>query len=143
MKTMLYAAALAGVLAGVPTAASAGCAAPSVRVPTKAAMTTLLEGNTVCVPASNQPVMEAQEEHRAGGALWDYKRGPGHAVDPTTRIGTWTVGGTDGRGVFVRYDYTGGSSYTYAVWNNGNGTHSFCSTTTEVLVRIKAGPGPC
>ncbi len=143
MKTILCAAALTGALGALPVVAEAACAAPSTRVPTQAALTTLLQGNTACVPATNQPVMEAQEEHRAGGALWDYKRGPGHAVDPSKAIGTWSVGGQDGRGVFVRYDYSGGQSYTYAVWDNRNGTYSFCSTSTEVLVRIKAGPGPC
>lgn len=143
MSKMLRVAGLAGALAMLSWAAMAGCAAPSVRVNTLAALNTLLADNTACVPATNQPVMEAQEEHRTGGALWDYKRGPGHAVDPSKQVGTWSVAGTDGRGVFVGYDYGGGQQYKYAVWNNGNGTYSFCSIQKEVLVRMKSGPGPC
>ena len=28
-------------------------------------------------------------------------------------------------------------------WNNGNGTHSFCSANPEIVVRIKTGGGAC
>lgn len=143
MKSLILAAAAGLTLAGLPDASSAACAAPSVRVNTRAAMDLLLSGNTVCVPPATQPTMEAQEEHIAGGALFDYKRGPGHAIDPRKQIGSWSVAGADGRGVFVRYDYGGGQIYTYAVWNNNDGTHSFCSANPEIRARVKTGLGPC
>lgn len=145
MKSMILAAAAGVALAGLPAVSSAACAAPSVRVNTKAAMSALLTGNTVCVPPDipPPPTMDAQELHQSGGALIDYKRGPGHAVDPTKQIGTWSVTGSDGRGVFVTYDYGGGKIYTYAVWKNLDGTNSFCSANPEVKARVKTGGGAC
>ena len=137
-------AALAGMtLASLPALSLAACAAPSVRVATATAMTTLLQGNTVCVPVVTQPTMEAQELHQAGGALVDYKRGPAHPVDPSMQVGSWTVTGTGGRSAFVTHNYGGGAQYTYAVWNNNDGTHSFCSANPEIKVRIKTGGGAC
>lgn len=145
MKSLILAAAAGVALASLPAASNAACAAPSVRVNTKAAMSALLTGNTVCVPAVTQPTMEAQELHQAGGALIDFKRGPAHPTDPTSRVGTWSVTGVDGRGVFATYDYGGGKIYTYAVWRNtdGSGTHSFCSANPEFKARIKMGGGAC
>ena len=141
MKLIILAAVAGTALASLPALSLAACAAPSVRVATALAMTTLLQGNTVCLPVATQPTMDAQELHQAGGALIDYKRGPGHPGDPSTQVGSWTVIG--GRGAFVTYNYGGGAQYTYAVWTNNNGTHSFCSANPEITVRIKPGGGPC
>jgi hypothetical protein len=141
MKPIILAAVAGVALASLPALSLAACAAPSVRVATALAMTTLLQGNTVCLPAATQPTMEAQELHQAGGALVDYKRGPGHPVDPSKQVGSWTV--TAGRSVFVTHNYGGGAQYTYAVWHNDDGTHSFCSANPEIKVRIKTGGGPC
>jgi hypothetical protein len=143
MKSLILAAAAGLALAGLPDVSSAACAAPSVRVNTRDEMTKLLTGNTVCVPPATQPTMKAQEEHIAGGALFDYKRGDNHPVDPRKQIGSWSVAGTDGRGVFVRYDYGGGQIFTYAVWANPDTTHSFCSANPEIKARVKTGLGPC
>ena len=143
MKSLILAAAVGVGLASLPAASNADCATPSVRVNTKALMTTLLTGNTVCVPAATQPTMEAQELHQSGGALIDFKRGPTHPTDPTARVGTWSVTGIDGRGVFTTYDYGGGKIYTYAVWRNVDGTHSFCSANPELKVRLMTGGGAC
>jgi hypothetical protein len=122
----------------------AACGAPSVRVNTIATLNSLLSGNTVCVPAVTQAVMTAQEEHRSGGQLWDYKRGPGHSVDPSERVGSWIVNGSNVRSVFVTYDYGGGQVTNFTVWDNRDGTYSFCSATSpEIRARIKTGFGPC
>jgi hypothetical protein len=141
MKPIILAAVAGMALAGLPAVATAACAAPSVRVATTGAMTTLLQGNTVCSPAVTQPTMEAQELHQAGGALVDYKRGPTDKGDPSTQVGSWNV--TGGRSAFVTHDYGSGAKYTYAVWTNSDGTHSFCSANPEIRVRIKLGGGPC
>jgi hypothetical protein len=141
MKSLVLAAAAGIALAGLPAVSMAACAAPSVRVNTKAATNTLLTGNTVC--AGSAPTFESQELHVNGGALIDYKRGPGNPVDPSKQVGTWAATGADGRGVFVTYDYGSGKIYTYAVWNNGDGTHSFCSANPEIKVRVKTGGGAC
>lgn len=144
MNHLLRAAGLVAALTVLPAGAMAACSAPSAaRVNTVAALTTLLSGNTVCVPETTQAVMTAQEEHRPGGQLWDYKRGPGHPVDPTERVGSWVINGSNARSVFVTYDYGGGQITNFSVWDNRDGTHSFCSANPEIKARIKTGPGPC
>ena len=143
MKPITLAAVAGIALASLPAVSMAACAAPSVRVATTEAMTTLLQGNTVCVPAVTQPTMEAQELHQAGGALVDYKRGPTDTVDPSKQVGSWTVTGTSSRGFFVTHNYGGDTQFGYSVWDNNDGTHSFCSANPEVKARIKSGGGPC
>jgi hypothetical protein len=144
MKPLILAAGIGVALAGLPAVSMAACAAPSsMRVSTKAALTALLIDKTVCVPAVTQPTMDAQELHQSGGSLVDYKRGPTDKVDPSEAVGTWAVTGVDGRGVFVTHDYGGGRIYTYSVWDNKDGTHSFCSANPEVKARIKTGGGAC
>lgn len=141
MKPIILAVVAGMALASLPAVSMAGCAAPSVRVATAGELTTLLKGNTVCVPAVTQPTMEAQELHQDGGALVDYKRGPTDKVDPSKQIGTWKV--VSGRGTFVTHDYGGGRLYTYAVWKNPDNTYSFCSANPEIKARIKQGGGAC
>jgi hypothetical protein len=143
MKILLLPAAVGMALAGFSVASVAACAAPAVRVNNVQALTTLLQGNTVCVPVNTQPTMDWQELHQAGGVLIDYKRGPGHAVDPSEPVGTWTVSTVGLNGVFVTHNYGAGGSFVYSVWNNGDGTHSFCSSSPEVKARIKPGGGAC
>lgn len=142
MKAVMFAASFGLALAGLPTTTMAACLAPSVRVNTLAALNTLLQGNTACVPPVTVPTMTWQELHQAGGALIDYKRGPADTVDPSKQVGTWAVTGVDGR-AFVTFNYGTGGIYTYQVWNNGDGTHSFCSANPEIIGRIKPGGGAC
>ncbi len=141
MKLRLSLASVAFLLAAAPAVSSAACAAPATRVATVADLTTLLKNNTACVGSA--PPFESQELHQDGGALIDYKRGPGDKIDPTKQIGKWSIIGSNARGVFVSYDYGQGKIYTYSVWNNGDGTHGFCSANPEVKVRMKSGSGPC
>ena len=142
MKPLILAASISLVLAGLTGEAAAACAAPSVRVNTVAALNTLLTGNTVCVPPVTVADMTWQERHQAGGALVDYKRGPASTTDPSEQVGTWIVTGPDGR-VLVTHNYGSGGSYAYSVFNNGDGTHSFCSGQPEIKARIKTGGGAC
>lgn len=102
----------------------------------------VLTNNTVCVPAVTVTNMTWQELHSSGGSLVDYKRGPGHAVDPSETVGTWSVIGT-GNSATIRHNYGTGGSYDYAVFDNGNGTHSFCSARPEIVGRVKSGGGAC
>lgn len=147
MKAIAIVLGVSAILASVPAVSVAACASPSVRVSALADLRTLLNGNsggagtgnTACVPTTAS-VYEAQEEHRSGGELWDYKRGPSSTVDPTAKIGTWSV---TGRAAVVTYDYGGGTIYTYEVWDNLNGTHSFCRAGAEIVARIKSGRGGC
>jgi hypothetical protein len=145
MKKLFLAASVGMALASVGGQALAACASPSVRVSAVASLVTLLQGNTVCVPTTTVPTMTWQELHSGsnGGPLIDYKRGPGHATDPSATVGTWSVTGVAGQRAQVTHNYGSGGSFTYTVWNNGNGTHSFCSAGPEIVARIKLGGGAC
>lgn len=104
------------LLAGIPTLAMANCTA-ATRV-TGAALNTLVIGNTVCATRNGE---KWQEQHRAGGQLWDYKMGPGHPIDPSKQVGTWSIARN-----FVTYCYTGHKCYSYSVHGSGADTYDFC-----------------
>lgn len=147
MKKFLLAASLGVVLATMTGQALAVCSGGG-RVNTVTALTTLLQGNTVCVPAVTVPTMTWQELHSgtSGGAnnLIDFKRGPGHAVDPSGPVGSWTISGNSGgNAAVVNHNYGTGGSFTYQVFNNGDGTHSFCSVAPEIVARVTPGGGGC
>ena len=51
----------------------------------------LVAGNTLCAVRGSD---RWQEQHRGtglSGALWDYKMGANHPVDPTEQVGTWSA----------------------------------------------------
>lgn len=93
---------------------------------TGADLVNLISGNTVCATFDGD---RWQEQHRAGGALWDYKKGPSDPVDPTKRVGDWAIiPNRNGVEEIVRYSYP--QSYQYTVHGTGVvGTlHSFCGS---------------
>ena len=147
MKKFVLVAAMAGSL--VSGQAIADCSSGS-RL-NAAAISPLLGGNTVCVPTTTIPTMTWQELHvgtstSTTGALIDFKRGPGHAVDPSETVGTWTVTGTGVGNSFVTHAYSGGGgTYIYSVHGSGvvGTNHSFCSGATEIVARVKSGGGAC
>lgn len=110
------------LLAGISGEAMAACTGTPV---TGSDLTTLIAGNTVCATGGGE---QLQEQHRAGGELWDYKMGPTDPVDPTKQVGTWII---DTALSTVTYTYTGGPSYTYSV--HGSGPYSFCTGSAEVV----------
>lgn len=143
MKPLIIAATLVMTLAGLPSAATAACSAPAAtRVSSVADLTTLLSGKTVCVPSTKPGwTWEWQELHQAPNILFDYKKGLNDPVDPSKPVGTWKItGNAGGQRALVTHDYRGGQSYEYTVWNNGNGTHSFCRGGTDIVATIKSGP---
>jgi hypothetical protein len=103
------------------------------------ALVTLISGNTVCASVGND---QWQEQHRAGGQLWDYKKGPNDPVDRTKQVGTWGINTNN-----VTYSYTGGASYTYSVHGPSGGPYSFCTGIggTEVVsnATFKTGNSSC
>lgn len=120
------------LLAGLPALAAADCS-PTTRV-TGTNLTNLITGNTVCATRGSDVW---QEQHRAGGQLWDYKMGPGHPIDPTKQVGTWSIARN-----FVTYCYTGGTCYSYSVHGTGAGPYSFCyANGTEVVSGATFKPG--
>ena len=89
-----------------------------------AVLSTLLQDKTVCAALAPD---RWQEYHAAGGALFDWKRGPGHPVNPREQVGTWsitsvTVGRNTREHVTHRY---GGRSYEYRVCLTGPSTYTF------------------
>lgn len=115
-------------------------------------LTTLLSGNTVCGrPAAGYPGSSTdrwQEQHQSGGQLWDYKRGPTDAVDPSERVGSWSIVSDVQLSARVLHSYLGGSTYIWRVYRQGTGpsfTYSFCTTGAVEHVRafVLAGSVGC
>lgn len=98
-----------------------------------------LTNNTVCASLGNEVW---QEFHAAGGALSDWKGGSNPGARES--VGTWSVVGT-GADRRVRYAYTGGSAYEYAVCKEGAATYHFCGAALggrDVLrARVTSGNG--
>ena len=93
-------------------------------------LATLLTGRTVCATLGND---RWQEWHGAGGALWDYKRGPNHPVDPSEQVGNWAISG-NGNNAVVNYTY-GSSRYSYAVCSTGTAdTYDFRPAPSGSLI---------
>lgn len=104
------------------------------------ALSTKLSGNTVCVAKSGGG-WEAQEQHQTNGDLVDYKRGPGHAVDPTKKVGTWSIAANQ-----VSYTYTGGAPISFSVCDAGGNAIGFCGnggTAVTVSATVKTGQSSC
>ena len=125
---------LASCVAGESMAA---CSDPVV---TGAPLVDLIAGNTVCAMFNGD---QWQEQHRAGGELWDYKLGPGDPIDPTAEVGSWMVI-TGLRGNVVRYTYSAGS-YIYTVHGSGQigQPHSFCGGVEIHDAILKQGETSC
>lgn len=152
MKTLILATSAGIALASFSGAATAGCSASPVN--TVVTLANLLRCNTVCVPDPAAPAnWKWQEFHKAAdctrdtgsttGELWDYKEGT-NPMDPSEKVGTWTVSGTaSGSRAQVVHDYGAGQIYRYSVYNNGNGTISFCSGAPEITATIKTGQVAC
>lgn len=97
-----------------------------------------LGGKTVCVGSA--PTWTNQEYHSGAtsGPLIDYKRGPGHAVDPTSTIGSWSIAGDQ-----IQYFYTGGATYIFDVYEK-SGAYSFCNGTSSAAeATIRTGQVSC
>ncbi len=104
-------------------------------------LSSLLTGNTVCVGSSGN--WAAQEFHKSGGTLTDWKKGANDPVDKTSDVGTWSISGS-GTGSVVSYSYTGSGPTAYSVYDNGNGSYSFCNGSTETVAsKILTGQVGC
>jgi hypothetical protein len=109
-------------------------------------LTTLLTGSLVCGrPGASYPGGAGssdrwQEQHRTGGALFDFKRGVGHPIDPEKLMGTYAFTGS-GTTSEVTHTY-GALTYNWRVFQNGT-VYSFCTAGGAEHVRayITAGGG--
>jgi hypothetical protein len=149
-----FVAGLISVLAGGAAYAQGACpcGGAGTRL-AEPALSTLLAGKTVCAKVGNEAWQEFHSgSTAAGGQLIDYKRGPGHPVDPSEVVGSWSVVGSAGAktGWRVRYDYGSGGAYEYAVCQAGTALSpiSFCGTGSTISrnitgARLQTGQGPC
>jgi hypothetical protein len=89
------------------------------------------------------------ELHTGGSAgdVTDYKKGPADPVDPSEKIGTYTI--TAGSGPSydrITYDYGTGGSFTYAITpknGTGPGTYTFCNIATGQSLTIIVQAAHC
>jgi hypothetical protein len=131
----------------VPTLSHAACTGNSL---SQGQLNTLLNGHTVCGrPGANYPGNASdiwQEQHRPGGALFDFKLGT-DPMDPTKQVGDWDINNVSGTGT-VRHRYPAGGPLTFT-WQvfRIDGTspvaYSFCTLGNppqeHVVATVKTG----
>ena len=145
MKRIIFALLLP--MAGASGQALAQCDGVGTRLD-ETALSKLLTDHTVCAVPGNShqgsPGDRWQEEHLAGGALWDYRQGnctPGISgcTNPREQVGTWSITGS-GDNAAVSYAHNGGGSYTRSVYQH-MGHYSFCEGSLEYARATVTGPG--
>jgi hypothetical protein len=121
-KKIALIASLLTAFVGAAQAQTTGCTCDTsaTRTADAAALTTLLSNKMVCASVGG----EAWQEWHNGGTLVDYKRGPADKSDPSSTVGTYSVGSNN----TVTYIYAGGGgSYTYDVCMvSSSNTYTFC-----------------
>jgi hypothetical protein len=108
-----------------------------------------LAGKMACAAVGNERWQGWHSGTAAGGDLWDFKRGPTDAVDPSTKMGTYRILSTPRDAKVVRntassdtvvYDYGSGGSYSYAVCRVNAISYALCGAAlggrdiTDVVV---------
>jgi hypothetical protein len=107
----------------------------------------MLEGRTVCATAGDTSWSDFHRPAASGseGELWAYRRGPGHAVDPTARTGSWVIEGSARAQPMMTYIY-GANRYSHAVCQEGQRVH-FCGIgagSRNILnATVRDGQVPC
>ena len=94
-----------------------------------------LAGKMACASVGNERWQAWHSGTAAGGDLWDFKRGPTDAVDPSAKMGTYRiessprlakVGRDTAASDTVVYDYGAGGRYSYAVCRVSADTFALC-----------------
>ncbi len=142
IRTLAWVAA-SGLVAGHASAQGA-CPGGSTRI-TGPALQTLISGNTVCAASStNADTWQEFHQGAGSGALIDWKRGMGHATDPTATVGTWAAG-NDANAVLT-HTY-GAASYSWLVCQQGMTPNYVLASTGSAGnitgVTVKSGQGAC
>jgi len=133
------------LLAGVAVGASAAsCSGTGTRL-NGAEIGTALGGKridaTAVVVGTDGKFENWKEDHCSGGELW--KVGAGTTIDPRVKTGSWAVvgSGTDSR---VQYNYDGGSTYEWGLWQQtGGGLCWGNPTTSEAIARGTTSAASC
>lgn len=103
--------------------------------------TNFITGATICAVRGSD---RWQEFHASNFDLVDWKMGPGHAVDPREKVGTWSA--SNGANAAVTHDYGGGGVHTWAICRVGTGfTYTLVSGTggTVTGATVLAGQVAC
>lgn len=103
----------------------------------------LVGGNTMCASRGSDSWQEYHQGTGNSGDLIDYKLGPGHRIDPTKKVGTWSA--LNGANSSVTHTY-GSTSYTWLVCDAGGGSYTLVSTGnagTVTGVTMRTGQVPC
>ena len=136
---------ISGVMTGVLLLGGVGLAGQAAAVCSGTALdaaqlSAAFSGNTVCAQRAGD---RWQEYHQGTGSgdLIDWKMGPGHGVDPSKQVGSWSVK-LENANARLAYDYGSGGQYTYQVFDNNDGTYSFCNGA-EMAVTVRSGQGAC
>lgn len=90
----------------------------------------LLQGNTICT-------FDSQEQHWSNGELWDYKKGPDAPIDPTSRVGFWSVHDDQ---VHYIYDKL---KFDYYIYFDGVRICFYDKTNTRDAFKIEGISKPC
>jgi hypothetical protein len=102
---------------------------------------TLLLGKYACVPGQWNEILAGG----ATGTVTDYKKGPSDPVDPSSRVGTYTITtGVANAYDRITYDYGSCGSYTYVITPKAGttvGTYDFCNIATgqHISVTVQVG----
>ena len=134
-KLSILAGAFALAGAALPGHADAACTGNAMN---HTQLNNVFVGNTVCAVRGTD---RWQEFHRSDGALFDYKLGLTHPVDPTKQVGSWSITGT-GNNARMEYNYGSGGTYSYQVFDAG-GAYSFCNGNEVHDATVRAGQVSC
>ena len=131
-----------GLVAG--HASAQGCPGGTTRI-TGPALQALISNNTMCAASStNSDTWQEYHQGLASGDLIDWKQGPGHPVDPTAKVGTWTAG--NDANALLTHTY-GALAYSWMVCQQGVTNIFFLASTSGAAnisgVAVKAGQGSC
>lgn len=94
-----------------------------------------LAGKMLCAAAGNERWQQWHNGSTSSGDVWDFKRGPGHPVDPSSKVGTYqvkpvlprvTVKRVVASDAAVTYSYGGNNNYSYHVCRVGTTSYAFC-----------------
>ena len=85
-----------------------------------------------------------QEEHLGGtasGDLFDFKLGPGHAVDPRKKVGVWFI--SRGQTPLLVHEYSSALQFQWLVFGPtsntpGSSVYSFCTNSATPVEQARA-----
>ncbi len=143
MRSLLTIAALLSFSVLGSNAQAQSCACNGQTKLSQSQVSAAIGGKTVCVGSAGN--WQHQEFHAGttGGALTDYKRGPGHPIDPSENLGSWSLSNNG----TVTYTYNGGGgTHAFGVCTINATTYGMCpgvSNQSTIVFTTRAGQTGC